>query len=64
MMSIDNIIVGIIVVLAAAYFIYYLYKKVRSINKVGPCGHECENCPFAKYNQGTACCHTKPTEKK
>ena len=62
-MNFDNIIVAVIVTLAIAYVIYYFIKKTRSLKKVGPCGHSCDNCPFAKYNQGIPCCQNKHNEK-
>ncbi|MBQ9394744.1 MAG: FeoB-associated Cys-rich membrane protein [Proteobacteria bacterium] len=64
MMTLDNIIVAIIITAAAAYVIYYFVKKARSLKKVGPCGHSCDNCPFAKYNNGVSCCHHKQNDKK
>lgn len=60
-MNWDIVIVSMIVAAAFAYVVLYFIRKSRHLSKnIGPCGHCCDNCPFAKYNQGMACCHTKP----
>ncbi|MBO5753123.1 MAG: hypothetical protein J6S69_05430 [Proteobacteria bacterium] len=52
-MTLDFMIVAVIVSLAALYLGYYTAKKIRRFRDktVGPCGHSCENCPFAKNGQ-------------
>ena len=63
-MNADIFIVACIVIAALIYIVVYFVRKTRRLSKnVGPCGHCCDNCPFAKTNQGGTCCHSKPVDK-
>lgn len=53
----DTILVFLIVASALAYVIYSNikgYKRLQS--QLGACGHRCDHCPFAKYNDGIPVC--------
>lgn len=64
-MNAETVLVAIIVLGAVLYLIWSCVKSFRRLSKnIGPCGHCCDNCPFAKYSQGTRCCHTHPNMKK
>lgn len=62
----DYIIVALIVLLALAYTVTTLYKKYKrlSTDPTGACGHKCDCCPFAKYNEGTAPCSNKKKKSR
>lgn len=49
----ENILVGVILVLALAYIVIYNIRKVRRMRRemTGACGHRCDACPFAKYSE-------------
>lgn len=61
----DYIIVALIVLVALAYTVTTLYKKYKRLSDpAGACGHKCDCCPFAKYNEGTAPCSNKKKKSR
>ena len=50
-----------IVALAVFYTVFTFVRKYRRLSapqkpsKIGPCGHACDHCPFAKYGDLGSC---------
>ena len=61
----DYIIIALVGLIALIYVVRTLYKKYKRLSapQTGSCGHRCDCCPFAKYNNGMPCCSSKPVKK-
>ncbi len=64
-----TVVALVIVAIAVFYTIYSFVKKYRRLTapeksqKIGPCGHSCDNCPFAKYADLGSCPNRKKPKK-
>ena len=57
----ETVLVVFIVAASAIYMIYKQVKKFRHLNgaNIRPCGHCCDNCPFAKDSpDGVSACRS------